>query len=63
MKKILIMGATSGIGLQLAEEYAARGWKVGAAGRSAGQLARLAALYPDGIVIRTIDINSADAPA
>jgi short-subunit dehydrogenase len=62
MKKILIMGATSGIGLQLAEEYAARGWKVGAAGRSAGQLSRLAALYPDGIVSRAIDINSADAP-
>lgn len=63
MKKILIMGATSGIGLQLAEEYASRGWRVGAAGRSAGQLARLAALYPDGIVCRAIDINSADAPA
>ena len=34
MKRILIIGATSGIGLQLAKDYAADGWQVLGAGRS-----------------------------
>lgn len=33
MKKIIIMGATSGIGLKVAERLAQKGHMVGAAGR------------------------------
>ena len=33
MKRIVIMGATSGIGLHVAEALAATGWRVGVAGR------------------------------
>ncbi|MGO1247507.1 MAG: SDR family NAD(P)-dependent oxidoreductase [Oceanisphaera sp.] len=39
MKRILITGASSGIGQQLALDYAADGWQVVAAGRDADKLA------------------------
>lgn len=61
MKKILIMGATSGIGLQLAGQFASKGWMVGAAGRSEEPLRRLASLYPRNIRWRVIDINAVEA--
>jgi len=41
MKTVLITGATSGIGEQLAIEYAAQGWSVVACGRNAVKLAQL----------------------
>ena len=34
MKRIVIMGATSGIGLETAKRCIAAGWRVGAAGRA-----------------------------
>ncbi len=33
MNRIVILGATSGIGLEIAKLYIAAGWQVGAAGR------------------------------
>lgn len=44
MKRILIIGATSGIGLQLAKDYAAEGWQVLGAGRSLTALQAVAAV-------------------
>ncbi len=41
MKQVLITGATSGIGLQLAEDYATLGWDVIACGRNEEALANL----------------------
>lgn len=41
MKRVLITGATSGIGLQLANDYAATGWHVIACGRNATVLEAL----------------------
>ncbi|MBV7296584.1 SDR family NAD(P)-dependent oxidoreductase [Enterovibrio paralichthyis] len=41
MKRVLITGATSGIGLQLANDYAAGGWHVIACGRNATVLEAL----------------------
>lgn len=38
MKRVLITGASSGIGLQLARDYAADGWHVIACGRSQQKL-------------------------
>jgi Short-chain alcohol dehydrogenase of unknown specificity len=33
MKKVIIIGATSGIGYELAKGYVKKGWRVGVAGR------------------------------
>lgn len=63
MKKVIIMGATSGLGRALAERYIKAGWKVGAAGRNEKALNELAALAPDQVVTAKIDILSYDAPA
>ena len=38
MKKIVIMGATSGIGEHVAESLAATGWRVGVAGRKVDRM-------------------------
>jgi short-subunit dehydrogenase len=38
VKHVVIAGATDGIGLALAVEYARRGWRVGLLGRDAGRL-------------------------
>lgn len=61
--KIVIMGAGSGIGLALAEHYAAAGWRVGVAARSTQPLQDLAARYPGRVAWSRIDINDAEAPA
>lgn len=41
MKKIIVMGATSGIGLKVAERLAQKGHMVGAAGRKHEVLKKL----------------------
>lgn len=46
MKRVLITGASSGIGYQLALDYAADGWQVIACGRSRDRLEALLARYP-----------------
>lgn len=58
----MIMGATSGLGLNLAKMFVAAGWKVGACGRNESALARLKALEPSRIVTAAIDVTAADAP-
>lgn len=37
MKRIIIIGASSGLGLQMARDFAAAGWRVGAAARREAQ--------------------------
>ena len=63
MKRIVIMGATSGIGLETAKLFIADGWTVGVAGRRTAELAKLATLAPGRVFTAGIDINSDDAPA
>ena len=59
-KKAIVMGATSGIGMEVAKLLAAKGWQVGIAGR---RTERLQALMTDGITCyQQIDVTSADAP-
>lgn len=62
MKKAIVMGATSGIGLEVARLLAERGYKVGVAGRRVERLAE-AVRKTDGIVAyRQIDVNDEAAP-
>lgn len=46
MKRVLITGASSGIGLQLAQDYAAEGWHVTACGRNPERLDALRQQFP-----------------
>ncbi len=63
MKKILIMGASSGIGRRVAEALASRGIMVGAAARNKKALEELKKRYPETIEIEQVDINHKDAPS
>lgn len=63
MKKIVIMGASSGIGLRVAEEFASRGVKVGLAARLTKPMADLKARYPDMVEYMSIDVTKPDAPS
>ncbi len=60
MKKILIIGATSGIGYALAQEYAQQGWLVGATGRRMELLETLRASAPAQIIVRQHDVTAPD---
>lgn len=62
MNRIVIIGASSGLGKAIAEVFAAKGWMVGVAARRAGQLEQLRQTYPDRIVCATIDTTAPDAP-
>lgn len=62
MKRIVIVGATSGIGMEVARLYIAAGWRVGVAGRRVERLEPLRELAPDRVVIARIDITTDDAP-
>ncbi len=61
MKKIIIVGASSGIGQRIAQHFAQNGWHVGIAARREEPLKILQADYPDNIVYTTIDVKSPDA--
>ena len=61
MKKIVIMGASSGIGLAVAEALASRGVRVGIAARRIEKLRELKSRYPDFVEYETIDIDKEDA--
>ncbi|MEG0948244.1 MAG: SDR family NAD(P)-dependent oxidoreductase [Bacteroidales bacterium] len=61
MKRIIIIGATSGIGLEVAKLYVAKGWKVGVAGRRNDALLEFQTIAPSQIEIQALDITNADA--
>jgi short-subunit dehydrogenase len=60
-QKIIIIGATSGIGRHLAQLYAQKGWLVGATGRRAELLQSLQAAYPGNIVTQEMDVTAEEA--
>jgi short-subunit dehydrogenase len=59
MKKVIIIGATSGIGRALAEHYLAEGWMTGLTGRRVELLEELKAEYPSS-VIQEMDVSESD---
>ena len=62
MKRIIIIGATSGIGREVAKLYIARGWQVGVAGRRSDELENLRQEAPQQVYTETIDVTHDDAP-
>jgi NAD(P)-dependent dehydrogenase (short-subunit alcohol dehydrogenase family) len=61
-KRLLLIGASRGLGLALAEEYLQRGWHVVATVRAGTQtkLHSLLERWNDKLVIETVDINNND---
>lgn len=62
MKRVVIMGASSGIGYGMAEALASRGVPVGVAARHTKALEELRSRYPDKVVCARIDITHRSAP-
>ena len=62
MKRIVIVGATSGIGLEVATLCIREGWRVGAAGRREEALEALRATAPEQVETEPLDITRDDAP-
>lgn len=56
------MGATSGIGLEVAVQLARSGWTVGVAGRRTNRLEELLRQTEGIVAFRSIDVNKPDAP-
>ena len=61
-KKVIIIGATSGIGREVALIYIAQGWKVGVAGRREAELEALRSAYPEQVSAKALDVTKEDAP-
>ena len=60
-KKAIIVGASSGIGLEVAKLLMADGWQLGVAARREGPLQELKAKGEDRVEIMTIDVTKAEA--
>ncbi len=56
-----MIGASSGIGRRVAEDFAKMGWKVAIAARRDDKLREVADTCPDRIVYRVIDVTAQDA--
>lgn len=61
MKYIVIIGATSGIGLEVAKIYIQQGWKVGIAGRRISELEALQCVAPAQVELQVLDVMQEDA--
>ena len=61
MKRAIIVGATSGIGKEVAILLLKEGWRIGIAGRRKEALENIQSMYPKQVEIETIDIIQDDA--
>ena len=62
MKRAIIIGATSGIGEEVAKLLIQQGWHIGIAGRREEALEKLQATAPGQIEIQRLDVTDANAP-
>ena len=60
--RIIIIGATSGIGREVAKLYIAQGWQVGVAGRRAEELETLRKEAPEQVSSEVLNVTLEDAP-
>lgn len=60
--RVIIMGASSGIGFKVAEMLASRGVHVGLAARRTEVCEQLRSRYPDRVKVASIDVTQSDAP-
>ena len=61
LKRVIVVGATSGIGREVALCMLRRGWLLGVAGRREGALEALRKRYPEQVVAYPIDVTQGDA--
>jgi short-subunit dehydrogenase len=59
--KAIIVGASSGIGLEVARQLLAEGWQLGVAARREERLLELKAEAPERVEVMTIDVTQPDA--
>ena len=62
VRKAIVMGATSGIGMEVAKLLAERGWLVGIAGRRVERLEAVKQSHEGIVCYQQIDVTSPDAP-
>ena len=62
VKRVVIIGATSGIGLEVAKGYLKAGWQVGIAGRREEELEKLRRTAPEQVCAQVLDVTHEDAP-
>lgn len=62
MKKAIVIGASSGLGREVARLLLDRGWKLGVAARRLEPLEELRQLAPERIEVQSIDVTAHNAP-
>ena len=60
-RSAIVMGATSGIGREVAQILAKRGWRIGVAGRREDILARMLTEMDGVVAYEVIDVNTSEA--
>ena len=61
MKRAIVIGASSGIGMEVGKQLLADGWTIGIAARRTDLLMQLKQTMPDRVEVETIDVNSEEA--
>lgn len=62
MKRSIIIGASSGLGHEVARLLLEQGWTLGVAARRVDRLEQLRELAPDQVEVQRIDVTADDAP-
>ncbi len=61
MRKLIVIGASSGMGKKIATDFARLGWRVGIAARRKENLKSIKEMYPDRIEYMVMDVTAPDA--
>ena len=62
MRKAIVVGASSGLGKEVAKLLLAGGWQLGVAARRVEKLEDIKKLAPDRVEMQCIDVTGSDAP-